>query len=80
MKYKFAIMCPFAFEEQSYQSKVFIKHFLRAIAVTFFFYFTLYLSTLCTLSHNVYLYKITKKESVFMFVLSSVRTVQKEEQ
>lgn len=45
MKYKFAIMCPFAFEEQSYQSKVFIKHFLRAIAVmlfTFYIFFLFY--------------------------------------
>lgn len=30
-------MCPFAFEEQSYQSKVFVKHFLRAIPVVFHF-------------------------------------------
>lgn len=66
-------MCPFAFEEQSYYSNVLVKHFQSHSSDVSHFHCTLYLLTLCTLSHNV----VLKKNSVFMFVSTSVGTVQK---
>lgn len=69
-------MCPFAFEEQSYYSNVLVKHFQSHSSDVSHFHCTLYLLTLCTLSHNV----VLKKNRVYLCLYQHQSVLYKKEE